>query len=170
MVDALAEAGDGRAALDLGDAVAGDVCDQQAGRVGPDVDDGDAHGGRGYFGGAGGGTGAGCGSGSPARPARRLSTAMCAMRVRAVWVAEPMCGTTRRLGAVEERVVGRQRFGVGDVECGGGEAPVVEGGGERLLVDEPAAAGVDEDRAGLDRVQGGVVDQVVGLRRERGVE
>src|SRR3954447_26268488 len=88
-VDALPEPGDDRAAVELLEPARGrvDVGDEQPRRVRADVDDGDA------------GQLAGWGIGSPARPASRLATAISVMRWRVRTVAEPMCGTTSRLGA-----------------------------------------------------------------------
>src|SRR3954471_13069380 len=85
-VDALAQAGDDAVAVEDGHAVGGELGDEQARGVASDVDDADPH-------------ATAWGIGSPARPARRFSTASSAMRARVEWVAEPMWGTTRRLGA-----------------------------------------------------------------------
>ena len=61
---------------------------------------------------------------------------MSVIRARVCVVAEPMWGTTRTFGRVEQRVVGGQRLGVGDVEGGGGDLAVVQRGRQRGLVDE----------------------------------
>ena len=90
-VDALAEARDLGVALELRRARRSvDVGDEQPRGVRPDVDDGDAHGRP---------QPAGNGTGSPASPASRLRTARSVIAARAPFVAEPMCGTTSRLGA-----------------------------------------------------------------------
>src|SRR6478752_8913831 len=56
-----------------------------------------------------------------------------------------------------------------DVQGGAAETPVAQGRDERGFVDDSAAGGVDQVGAGFHRGQRRVVDQVVGLRGERGV-
>ena len=161
-VDALAEAGHVRLAVKLGDlAVVGLVGDQQPDRVRADVDDRD--GGHGRL--------TGLGIGSPFSAASRLSTDSCVICSRASCVAEPMCGTTIRFGRSEQRVVGGQRLGVGDVERGARRSvPSLQRRGERALVDDRAARGVDEDRGRLHQPQRFGVDQVAGLLGQRAVD
>ena len=95
---------------------------------------------------------------------------MSAIRARAVRVAEAMCGTTRTFGACRQRVVGRRRLGVRDVERRAGDAPLVQGGDERRLVDDRAARRVHEDRGGLHDRQRRGVDEVVRGVGEREVQ
>ena len=71
---------------------------------------------------------------------------------------------------LQQRVAGRRRLGVGDVERRREEAAVAQRAGERRLVDEPAPGGVDEDRAGLDGGEGRVVDEVARAGGERRVQ
>ena len=90
----------------------------------------------------------------------------CAARV--AWVAEPMCGTTSRFGALQQRVVGGQRLGVGDVEPGAGDLRRRAARARaRRWSTIGAARGVDEDRGGLHPLERGGVDQVAGLGRQR---
>ena len=77
-------------------------------------------------------------------------------------VAEPMCGATIRFGAWQQRIVGGQRLGVGDVERGAGDLPVVQRLRERLVVDDRAARRVDQDRGRLHQRERVGVDQVAG--------
>ena len=105
------EAGDDRLARELPLAVG----DQQARGVRADVDGGDP------------GHAARCGISSPFSAARRLSTAMSAIRERVRTVAEPTCGTTTRFGACSSGSSCGQRLGVGDVESGAGDLAVVQG-------------------------------------------
>ena len=94
------EAGDHRAPAELvGDAAVLDVGDQQPRRVGCRCRrrrrSCRAQPSRGRSAG-----GTGCGIGRPSSAASRLSTARSAIASRAVCVAEPMCGTTIRFGAL----------------------------------------------------------------------
>ena len=51
---------------------------------------------------------------------------------------------------VQQRMIDGQRFGIGDVERRRTDLTGVQRGEQRLLVDEPAPGGVDEDHAGPD--------------------
>ena len=55
-----------------------------------------------------------------------------------------MCGVSTVFGARAQRVVGRQRLGVEDVERGAGDRAAPQGGEQRRLVDDRPARGVDE--------------------------
>ncbi len=69
----------------------------------------------------------------------------------------------------EQRRVGARLLDE-DVEAGGGDAAVLEGLGERGLVDQAAAGGVDDPHAGLDLVQGVLADDPHGLGGLRQVD
>jgi hypothetical protein len=66
------------------------------------------------------------------------------------------------LGKFEQRAVGA-RLGGEDVEAGGADVAGVDRVGEGLLVDQPAAGGVDDDHAGLGLGQRVLADQSGGL-------
>ena len=70
----------------------------------------------------------------------------------------------------EQRVVLRRRLLGEHVEAGGGEAPALQRGAQRLRVHQPAARGIDQDRPGLHAREPRRVDHAVGLRRQRDVE
>ena len=116
------------------------------------------------------GRGTGCGIGSPSSAASRLSTASVAIASRAVWVAEPMCGATIRLGALSSG----SSAGGGSGSVTSSAAPAISprrrASMQRALVDDRAAGGVDQDRRGLHRPQRRRVDQVVGVGRQRAVQ
>ena len=61
-------------------------------------------------------------------------------------------------------MIGGQRLGGEDVECGTLEPVAVEGGDERRLVDDAAARDVDQHRAGLHRGEGIGADQPARFR------
>ena len=63
---------------------------------------------------------------------------------------------------LEERGVGAGLLGV-HVEAGTGDPALLEGGVQRLLVDDPAARGVDDPHRRLDLVQRLVADEAEGL-------
>jgi len=132
----------------LRDAAVVDVGDQQPRRVGADIDDR----------GPSRLLSPWCGIGWPSSAASRLSTARSAISARARFlVADPMCGVTIRFGRLQQRVVGRERFGRRRVERGAGDQAVVEPPRERGLVDELPARRVDQDRrtASSPRARGG---------------
>ena len=72
------------------------------------------------------------------------------------------------VGEGEQRRVGT-RLGGEDVDAGAADPTIGERAGERLLVDDAAAGGVDDDHRRLDRVQLGVTDEPDRLRRLRQV-
>ena len=89
-------------------------------------------------------------------------------RARAVVRGRADVGDDEQVGRVEQRVVGRQRLGVGDVERGAGEPALAQRVGERVLVDDRAARGVDEDRVGLHARERVGVDRGGGSRSVSG--
>ena len=112
----------------------------------------------------------GWGIGRPSSAASRLSTASSAIRSRAVWVAEPMWGTTIRLGADSSG----SSAGSGSGSVTSSAAPAIVAGvqrrAQRDLIDDRPARGVDEDRRRLHPLQRGGVDQVAGLGGQRAVQ
>ena len=58
-----------------------------------------------------------------------------------------------------ERMIGRQRFLVVDVEARAGDAPAAKRGQQRLLVDDRPARGVDQERRRLHRGELAVADE-----------
>jgi hypothetical protein len=76
----------------------------------------------------------------------------------------------QEVGRLEQRVLGRQRLGIGDVECRTGDLARVQREQQRLRIDDRAARGVDEQRGRLHARERGAVDQVAGLGRERDVQ
>jgi hypothetical protein len=116
-----------------------DVGDQQPRRVGADIDDSDAHQPTGF------------GIGRPSSAASRFSTASSVIFARvAVWVAEPMWGSTIRFGAASSgssrpaAARGRSRRAPRRRSC-----PARSAADERRLIDDGPAGGVDEDRRRL---------------------
>ena len=95
---------------------------------------------------------------------------MAAILPRVARDADAMCGTTRQLEQRQERVVRRHRLGVRDVERCRGDDPVAQRGGQRDLVDDRTARGVDEDGRRLHPGKRGRPDEVPGLRRQVDVE
>ena len=69
-----------------------------------------------------------------------------------------------------QRVVGRERLGLGDVEPGAGEVTALERVEQGIVIDQTAAGAVDEERSGRHRRQCGRVDDVVRRRRRRRVQ
>jgi hypothetical protein len=82
-------------------------------------------------------------------------------------VDAPRCGvtTTDR----EERAVGARLLGV-HVEAGAGDAPLGDGGGQGLLVEDAPAGGVDDAHGRLDLGQGLLADEAHRLGRLRQVD
>ena len=76
----------------------------------------------------------------------------------------------QEVGRVAQRRVGRQRLLREDVQRGARELARAQRRDERLLVDERAARGVDEQRAGPQQRQARRVDQAARRRRDRQVE
>ena len=64
---------------------------------------------------------------SPASPASRLSTAISAIRSRVACVAERDVGHHQQARRVQQRMVARQRLGVGHVERRAGDRARVQG-------------------------------------------
>ena len=95
--------------------------------------------------------GAGCGIGRPSSAASRFSTASSAMRSRAEWCRRADVRRDDQVRGVEERVAGRRRLGVGDVERRAGDRALVQRREQRRLVDDRAAGGVD--RIALGRIR-----------------
>jgi hypothetical protein len=62
------------------------------------------------------------------------------------------------------------RLGVEHVEAHAGQASIVQGPPHGVGVDEPAATAVDQDRARLDPVEEGAIDQLAGLCGQRDVQ
>src|SRR6266851_4644233 len=71
---------------------------------------------------------------------------------------------------LQERVVGRGRLLVEDVERGAGDLVAAERVMQRLLVDDAAARGVDEKRGSLHARQPGGVEEADRLRRLRAMD
>ena len=71
---------------------------------------------------------------------------------------------------LQQRVVGGERLGVGDVERGAADVSAFERASQCLLVDDLATGGVDQDRGRLHRVQLGLADQAFGVASQRHVE
>jgi hypothetical protein len=65
---------------------------------------------------------------------------------------------------LEQRRVGA-RLGGETVDAGAADAALLDGQRERVLVDQPAAGGVDDPDAGLDQLQLALADQADRLRR-----
>ena len=111
-----------------------------------------------------------CGIGRPSSAASRFSTAISAILARVRRVAEPRCGTTSRLGASSSG----SSPGSGSGSVTSSAAPRDPAFDQRLpqrvLVDDPAAGGVDEQRGRLHARERARVDQVPGVGRERRVE
>ena len=74
------------------------------------------------------------------------------------------------VGEVEQGVLGFNGFLGADVEGRASDAVGAEGVGEGDLVNEAAAAGIDEEEVGLGEGEAVVVDQKMGGGGERGVE
>lgn len=72
-------------------------------------------------------------------------------------------GADEDVGKGPEGAVGREGFGVGDVEGGEGDVAGLEGGGESGVVDGLAAADVDEQGAGFEGGEGGGTEHVLGF-------
>ena len=145
-LDADAEPRDRAAAVELGDGAGPrvDVRDEQPRRVRSDVDDRDAHDRHASL---------------PRRVRHRLARERREQVVHG-HLGHPLARRDGRrpdvrehdqVGRAQQRVVGRKRFGVGHVERRGPDPAVAQRGRERDLVDDPAAGGVHEDRAGLHR-------------------
>src|SRR5581483_2353610 len=79
-------------------------------------------------------------------------------------------GSEDHVGAADQRVIGRGRLLLQHVQAGAGDPAVVEGADERLLVDDAAAGGVDQDRGRLHQAQLALPDQVAGTAGERDVD
>ena len=145
------------APLELLDAVAVDLGDEQAGRVRPDVDDGDlARGGVRHR--LAGERGQEVVDGHVGHPRAGIV------------VAEPMCGTTRMLGASSSGSSAGSGSGSVTSSAAAAMVPSCSAVRERGLVDEAAAGGVHEDRGRLHRGERVGVDQVARLGGERGVQ
>jgi len=71
------------------------------------------------------------------------------------------------VGELPERAVDRQRFGGEHVEPRTAEVSVEQAPDQRLLVDDLAAADVDEPRAGAHRSESVGIEQTAGLVGER---
>ena len=66
-----------------------------------------------------------------------------------------------------QAVAGWQRFRIGDIKAGPQPA-LVQFGQKRILIDQPAAADIDDVRRGLHARQPFGVQQMLGGRRDRG--
>jgi hypothetical protein len=71
---------------------------------------------------------------------------------------------------VAERMGGRQRLGIRDVECDARERPIVERIEGVVEVDETALSGVDQDRLPIHQRQRLGTDEPGGLPRHRNVK
>ena len=92
----------------------------------------------------------GCGISSPASAASRLSTARSAMRERVRTVARADVRHDQQVRRGQQRVVGRQRLGVGDVEPGAGDLARLTSASRSATWSTVAAArGVDQVRGRL---------------------
>ncbi len=112
----------------------------------------------------------GHGIGSPARAAIRFRAARSPIAARVRSVAEPMFGSTIRLGAARSGSVAGSGSGSVTSRPGRAEVAGVQGVSEGLLVDQRAPRRVDEDRARPHRADGRRVDQVARLGGERCVQ
>jgi hypothetical protein len=78
-------------------------------------------------------------------------------------VLAPRCGVTTTGLELEQRRVGA-RLGREHVDAGAADAALLDGQGERVLVDQPAAGSVDDPHAGLYQLQLALADQADRLR------
>ena len=86
-------------------------------------------------------------------------------------VASPalaVCGVSTRPGASSSAGL-TLGFAFEDVQGGAAESAFVQGGDEGGFVDDAASGGVDQVGAGFHGAQRGGVDEVAGVRGERGV-
>ena len=77
---------------------------------------------------------------------------------------------TTTCSSLQQRVVGRGRLLLEDVEGGARDAARLDRAGQRQLVDEPAAGAVDEARARLEARQLRLAEQVARVAGERRVD
>ena len=73
-------------------------------------------------------------------------------------------------GMIHQRVAGRRRLGLEDVDRGAGDLALVEGLGQRGLVDQAAPGAVDDPHRGLHPGDLGGADDVAGLGGHRRVQ
>ena len=69
----------------------------------------------------------------------------------------------QRVRRVPQRMVGRQRLGIGHVEIGPGQPPALQRRDQRVLIQDVAARDVAQERARLHRVEFLLADQLLGL-------
>ncbi len=99
-----------------------------------------------------------------------MSTAVFIRRSRAARVAQAMCGVIWQFFAFRSGLRRGRRLDGQHVERRAGDAAGVQRVGQRLLLDERAAAGVDEEGRLLHERQPLRVDEALRLRRERAMQ
>ena len=107
---------------------------------------------------------------SPRASATTESAANADIRRLVESVALPRCGVSTTRCRQCQQLLAHPRLELEDVQPGAGDPAGGQRPGQRRLVHQWAAAGVDQDRGGLHQSQRTFVDQVMGLRGQRGVQ
>ena len=92
------------------------------------------------------------------------------MRAEASTVFQPLAGVIDDVGSLPEWMIGGQRLRGEDVEAGAADMAAIDRGGERTLVDQFAACGVDENRTAFHGGKFLGVEKADQLRRQPRVQ